>query len=406
MSRDRLLAAILAAILIVGAAASVPALVFLSLSVGTAAILGRIWASLGAQNLVHAHSTPGSRCLVGEVANVQIRVDNPTPLPLPWVEISDPLPDPGFQLTAGPFGAEWVGLSVRTGLGWFERLRRTYQFTARRRGYYQIGPASVRVWDPLGLSFVDRGFDDRLDITVLPIMVPLDELGIAAEHPFGDPQRDRWLFKDPLSVAGARPYQSGDPMTSIHWPATAAAGTMMTRVHEGTRIPELSLFLNVTTMPVSWYGLVPELLELSITTTASVADHALHRGFAVGLYSNGSLVKRTPEDSARPIRIEPSASPGHLTDILEALAKTSDHGREPIENTITRYIDPDDYGVHTVLVTPLITPGLGDVLGDLVHRNVPLTVLYTGDPPTPPVPEGTDIYSLGGRRRWETLANR
>ncbi len=403
MSRDRVLALILSMILILGLASETPSLVFLSLSVGAAALLGRLWALLGAQNFFHAHTMSEQRCFIGDVTDLEVRMDNPTPLPLPWVEVNDPLPEEGLQLTGGPFGAEWVGLSMRTGLGWFERLRRTYHFTARRRGYYRLGPASIRIWDPLGLSFVDRRFSQRLGVTVLPHVLSLEDLGIIADHPFGDPQHDRWLFRDPLSIAGARPYQTGDPMRSIHWPATAATGEMMTRVQEGTRTPELTIFLNVTTVPISWIGLIPELLELSITTTASVASHALEEEFAVGLYSNGSLVKETPEDSARPIIVEPSAASGHLGDILEILAKTSDHGRESIETTMRRQMDPNDYGVHTVLVTSLLLPPLRTHLAGLLERNIPLTILYTGEEPVPSMPAGTDIHVLGGKGRWKAI---
>ncbi len=406
MTRDLLLIGILLGILLAGVISSTPALIFLAVSVGTAAALGRLWARIGARHLTHTHGVWGTRCLVGEVMDLEVRIDNPTPLPLPWVEINDPLPDDGLQLTGGAFGTDLIGLSMRTGLGWFERLRRTYHFTARRRGYYRFGPASARIWDPLGLSFVDHRFENRLGVTVLPLLVSLRELGITADHPFGDPQRDRWLFRDPLSVAGARPYRPGDPMGSIHWPATATAGEMMTRVQEGTRTPEMALFLNVTTMAISWYGLIPELLELSIATAASVADHALGLGFAVGLYSNGSLVKEHPEDSARPIAVEASASPDHLADVLEILARTSDHGREPLENTMARHLDPDDYGVHIVVVTSLLTPGLRASLSDLVHRNVPLTVMYTGEEPVPTLPRGADVHVLGGAERWKSIVPR
>ncbi len=404
MSRDAILIAILSTILLVGLAVSSPPLVFLALSVGTAAILGRVWARLGARHLTHEHRLKNVRCQIGDGTEVEIRMDNPTPLPLPWVEVTEALPDEGLELTGGPFGVELFGLSMRTGLGWFERLRRTYHFTARRRGYYKLGPASLRVWDPLGLSFVDRRFEQRVSVTVFPRVLSLRELGISADHPFGDPQRDRWLFRDPLSITGARSYEPGDPLSSIHWPATAVAGEMMTKVQEGTRTPEISIFMNVTTMPVSWHGLVPELLELTLSTTASVAEHALDDGFAVGLYSNGNLVKESPEDSARPITLAPSASPQQLGEILEILARTSDHGRETLEKTLLRHLDPDDYGVHTVVVTPLLTEGLRESLSGLLGRNVPLTVIYTGDRPVPYMPPETDLYSVGGRERWETIA--
>ncbi|MFP4201110.1 MAG: DUF58 domain-containing protein, partial [Clostridia bacterium] len=296
--------------------------------------------------------------------------------------------------------------SMRTGLGWFERLRRTYQFTARHRGYYKLGPASVRVWDPLGLSFIDRHFERWVSVTVFPRLLAIEELGIVADHPFGDPQRDRWLFRDPLSITGARRYEPGDPLNSIHWPATAASGEMMTKVWEGTRTPEMSIFMNVTTMAVSWYGLIPELLELTLSTTASVADRALDDGFAVALYSNGNLVKESPEDSARPIVLPPSASSRQLGEIMDILARTSDHGREPLEKTLSYHLDPDDYGVYTVVITPLITRALRACLTDLRGRNVPLTIVYTGDEPAPTMPPGTPVYKIGGRERWESIGSR
>src|SRR5438094_5804406 len=64
---------------------------------------------------------------------------------------------------------------------------------------------------------------------------------------------------------------------------------LQSKVYQATTTYTLVLFLNVVSQLDAWYGIRPELQELTICVTASVADWALDQGYAVGLYANSIM---------------------------------------------------------------------------------------------------------------------
>ncbi len=404
MNRHTLLWVFFLILLMTGVFTGTPAVTFLTLAVSLTLVAGQLWARSALAHLTYRHQAPADRCMTGETLDLQVEMDNPTFLPLPWVELTDFVPQKGFYL-GGPEQPSKGNLTIRTGMAWFQRMRRTYRVTLTARGYYPIGPSTIRVWDPLGLTFAEKRHRDNLHFLVYPITISLKDLNIASDHPFGDPERQRWLFRDPFSVAGARPYEPGDPLRFIHWPATATAGELMTRQMEGIRSPDVLIFLNLRTMITAWHGTVPELLELSITAAASVARFAVDRGYRVGLYANGNLQKEQRDDSAPLLQVPPSSHPRQLRRILSALARTAPHGSAPLEKTLRMHTRGDLYSSAIVVISAVITDGLRSQLGQMARMGYSVTLAYTGDGPAPDIPDIV-CYDLGGSRRWAQIAAR
>lgn len=400
MQAEKISWVVLIILLGVGVFTLTPPVTFLTLSLMAALLAGGLWAQSGFEHLKVDHSIRPDRSMVGDEIDLQVQVDNPTILPLPWVEINSEVPIDSLNVRGneGPRGL----LQVRTGLSWFQRLRRTYRVTCLKRGYYQIGPASVRVWDPLGLTFEHENSPDRASLVVYPLTVPLDELNLATDHPLGDPQQQRWLFLDPMSVAGARPHRPEDPLRWIHWPATAAQGELMTRNLEGTRSPELLIFVNLQTLPHAWQGTVNELVELSITTAASVAQWAAKSGYRVGLYSNGNMAKESQEDAAPLMKVPPSEHPSQLGRILDALARCTGYRREPLSETMIRQLSGTVSPTTCVVISAISDPDLHSAMLQLQKNGHRITFMYTGDPPAPEMKE-ISSRTIGGRRRWEQI---
>ncbi|MFO8061145.1 MAG: DUF58 domain-containing protein [Bacillota bacterium] len=404
MNRHTILWAFFVILLTIGVLTETPAVTFMTLAVSLTLVAGHLWARSAVAHLTYRHRAAADRCLTGETLELQVEMDNPTFLPLPWVELTDFVPQKGFHLGT-PGESSRGSLIIRTGMAWFQRMRRTYRVTLTARGYYPVGPSTIRVWDPLGLTFAEKGTWDRLHFLVYPITVPLRELDIASDHPFGDPERQRWLFRDPFSVAGARPYEPGDPLRFVHWPATATAGELMTRQMEGIRSPDLLIFLNLRTMVTAWHGTVPELLELSITAAASIARHAADSGYRVGLYANGNLQKESREESAPLLQVPPSSHPRQLRRILSALARTAPHGSTPLERTLRLHARGDLCNSAVVVISAVITEDLRSQLGRMVRQGQSVTLVYSGDDHAPNIP-GVPCYNLGGSGRWAEIAAR
>ncbi len=403
MHTDKIVWPILGIILLIGVVSHTPTITYLAISLMAAAAAGRLWARTGLAHLQIQHNIEQDRSMVGDEINLDIRLDNPTVLPLPWVQVNCEIPVEQMQVKSGksPQGL----LRIRTGLSWFQRLRRTYSIQCLQRGYYRIRSSSVRVWDPLGLTFEQSSSSKTASVVIYPLTVPMEEINLGTDHPLGDPQWQRWLFLDPMTVAGARPYRPGDPLRWIHWPATASTGDIMTRNLEGTRTPEVLIFLNLQTMPKVWLGTVPELVELSITTAASIARWGCTSNYQVGLLSNGYLGKEEPEDSAVPLSIPPSGNPNQLRRILESLARCSGYGQRSLSGIITNYLRTSPSPATCLVVSAIVDEKLRSTIQHCRESGHHMVVFYTGNPPVPEI-AGIRIIDVGGQKRWNEIVSK
>jgi uncharacterized protein (DUF58 family) len=130
-----------------------------------------------------------------------------------------PPPLAGGRLRAWP-GAEPLPL------GRLPREPLEFDVRPARRGEHEIGPASVRFGDPLGLcSRTLRSQPAR--VLVLPRVERIEgerlrQLGGLQSDGEG---RVRWA--EGADVDGLRPYRTGAPATRIHWPAVARTGNLI-----------------------------------------------------------------------------------------------------------------------------------------------------------------------------------
>ncbi|WP_123304761.1 DUF58 domain-containing protein [Bogoriella caseilytica] len=133
------------------------------------------------------------------------------------------------------------------------RARAGYTVTGRHRGEYALGPATVLLSDPLGLSRgraipeqarpaepVKTGFTrEPVDlgsphacVLVLPAVVPLAQLprglsGGSGVRPI--PDQAAAFEADDVTT---RTYRHGDEIRRVHWPATARRGQLIVRQEE------------------------------------------------------------------------------------------------------------------------------------------------------------------------------
>src|SRR5205814_6712043 len=131
----------------------------------------------------------------------------------------------------------------------------------------------------------------RQTLRVYPKVVPIAALGLPSRFPLGEERSPNRLFSDPHRVAGIRPYVQGDSVRRVHWKATARTGTVQVKTYDPSATLRVMLFLNVDTMPMAWFGIRVDLLELAICATASVAAHLTHERYQVGLVANGALAR-------------------------------------------------------------------------------------------------------------------
>ena len=117
------------------------------------------------------------------------------------------------------------------------------------------------------------------ELTVFPQLIPMEELALPPEDPFGDQRSRRRLFEDPNRPMGVREYRPEDSFRRVHWPATARTGQVQVKVYQPTSARVMVLCLNVSTYPRYWEGVYPALLERLISVAATLVSQAVEDGF-------------------------------------------------------------------------------------------------------------------------------
>jgi len=308
-----------------------------------------------------------------------------------------------------------------------------------------FGPTVLRSGDVFGFLNREESLSNRQYLLVYPLVVPITRFGLPSHHPFGDNRAPRRMLEDPSRVIGVRDYMYGDDLRRVHWKATAHMMQLQSKVYQATTTYTLVLFLNIVSQLDAWYGIRPELQELAICATASVADWALDQGYAVGLYTNtimympemgmsistsqpsssldqlGELSSAVPQNAdekekdhlrevvladqlnRRRIHLPPASNEEQRKRIMEVLARVQSYFGSSIEELIQIERTRLPAGATVVVVTSTVSDPLLDALSRVKRSGHAVTILYVGDSPLSMTLGGLAVYHIGGEETWKDL---
>lgn len=343
---------------------------------------------VGAPALGRVHET---RAFLGETVTLTLELSNQKPLPLMAVEIEDifpaALPVEGAQVDfnratqRGEFRAFWMP-------GALQRLTRRYTVTCAQRGYHFFGPAKLATGDGAGIFTRTATLQGAQCLIVYPRLYTAAELGLPAKNPFGERVSKERLFEDPLRTAGIRDWQPGDSMRRIHWSATARHQQMLSRLYEPSEEPQIMLFVNAAALERHWEGVVPELVERTISVAGSLAALCTEQRLPVGLVVNAYW-----PGSDQAMRLLPGRSPHQLTRILEMLAAVELPVR-PIETHLLREAPTLPWGATLVVVSAVAHTALLEALRELAHARRKVVLFTLAEAPPQERLPGVRIYHL------------
>ena len=300
-------------------------------------------------------SRPAGRTYLfpGETAEVSIRFENPTYIPLTWLTGFDRLPP---RLTGVRLKRWVVSVPPRSA------ATVTYRLKPAQRGVYTVGPIEMEVGDPLGLHRCTGTSQCLHDIVVYPEVFPLPQLGLASNLPLGNVRSARRIHPDPNRLAGVRPYQPGDPAQWIHWKATARAGRTHVKQFEHTLTLDTFIVLNFNEPDYKW-GVRWHDAELAVSVAASLANHVMQLGESFGFVTNAHLhyysaiadVRAGEAGAEHVVRLMPRKGSGQLMRVLEILAAAV---CEPCTDFVAMLSSESrhfGWGATLMLVTPVDT---------------------------------------------------
>jgi uncharacterized protein (DUF58 family) len=363
-----------------------------------------LWEHYCLARLEYRRRLSASRVFFGEQIYLELEIDNRKPLPLPWVEIDDEMPEGVTFLTGSTnpsHKSARVHLTNLLSLGWYHRVRRRYQIGCNQRGVFTFGPTLIRSGDLFGFSRRQMELAEFNRLTVYPRILPVEQDGIPSKQPLGDIRIKRYIFQDPVLTMGVRDYHYGDSLKRIHWKATARLGQLQTKVYEPTTSVDMGIMLDVrTTVPPSW-GIVTQLQELGIITAASMANQAMENGYRVGLYINQLGIL-----ASEPIRIPPSQHGDQMLHILESLAQI----HSSLESvSIARFISQESrllpWGSTIVVITAVPTQALLSTLIRMKRAGRSVALIIVGRPRTAGILTtiGLAVYHIDADTPWQEV---
>lgn len=170
---------------------------------------------------------------------------------------------------------------VVTGVPPGSRQTVSYSVGTRHRGRYTIGPLSISITDPFGLSRVKLQTQVKNDLIVYPAVEELEPWTLGMQGAGSGESTVRHLFRSAAEFYTMREYITGDDLRRIHWPSVARTGHLMIRQDESTRRSIATIFLDNRSS-----ALGPDAspgFEKGVSVVASIGRLLIDAGFAVRL---------------------------------------------------------------------------------------------------------------------------
>lgn len=257
----------------------------------TSRLLSKIWA----ENLSARRESNRLVAEVGDIVSVVITVHNKGALPIAWILAEDLLPR--RALLFRPPNLQLEGQRMKLQMLWGGQDKYIfYRLTCNRRGYYQLGPTVAETGDLFGLYRTFRVLNEPQFLLVYPRLIPLQGFDVASRRPIGEVRMTHRLYEDPTRIAGVRGYLPGDPLSRVHWRATARTGELHSKLYEPSTIVGATILLDFHTNSHPRQD-EPYRSELAVTAAASIANAVYEMGQQIGFVTNG-------RDAADRIRVE------------------------------------------------------------------------------------------------------
>ncbi len=206
------------------------------------------------------------RAFLGERVTVTLQLENLSRLPVPWLMLNDSF---STVLSSPPFFREVIALGSKA------RQSLQYTLSARRRGYYLIGPLLLETGDLLGINRRINGQVEANHLIVYPKILSISQLGLPTHSPQVILSTTTPLFRDPTRIIGVQNYVPGDNPRHIHWPASATTGQVLVKQFQTAIARDNAIFLNLDRADYGRPGQADISIELAIVVAASLAHHAL-----------------------------------------------------------------------------------------------------------------------------------
>ncbi|MCC7493216.1 MAG: DUF58 domain-containing protein [Fimbriimonadaceae bacterium] len=250
-----------------------PALFFMPAALVLAPLVSYALAA-GGLAWVRAERRLPSRLWPDEQVEVELRIENHAWLPKCLLQLEE-------QLPAGLQGDPDDPPGCVVPMLWADTFSHRYPLVAQHRGRYQLPPVQATALDAFDLFRARRTVGPANEVVVYP-----RRLNVAA-HTLHAPNLDGLVQRRRPTASGTdfratREYLPGDDLRRVHWRSTARRGEAIVVEFEEPATTDLCLVLDASPAALLGSGR-DDTFETAVTLAASLVEHELERGNAVGL---------------------------------------------------------------------------------------------------------------------------
>lgn len=230
-------------------------------------VLSGVWLVTRPSRLRADRTVSPPRVPAGGVCQVELVVSSPSRRRSAVTAVDDLIDgDRAVRLLVGPVTA---GEPVVT----------RHRLPVARRGLLAVGPMTLITNDPFGLWERRRGAGPRVQVVVLPRIVPL----VALPEPRGEEpeagHRDATALQAATDeVSTLRAFRPGDDVRRVHWPTTARVGEPVVRQYDEPSQRRVTVLLDTSASRTGG-----EAFERAVSAAASVVVASTRSGQAVRL---------------------------------------------------------------------------------------------------------------------------
>ncbi len=342
------------------------------------------------RSLIAVRAQAPEECEVGTTIPVRIQITNRSALPIAWVLVEDLLPAAAYRLP--PVALSLTGQRTEVMFLWGGQTRELqYELTCHRRGYYQIGPTVLETGDLMGLSRRYRLGTEPQYVLVLPAVRMLTGYDIASPRPIGEIKIRDALMQDPTRMMGIRRWQLGDPMRTVHWPATARTGLLHTKLFEPTTLAGATMVIDLhpdtnprnqepvrSDLAISLAAALAALLHEKnepfalLTNGRDAVDRIRQEGFATDFRTRDAAKQsgnmKDSDDRLRPVMLASDRGPVHFQTYLRQLARLELSDGMDIAQTLLDAQSRLAQETTLIVILPKSTPTIAAALINMKRR--------------------------------------
>ena len=326
----------------------------------------KVWSTLNFYHIACRYHADKKRVFPGEVVSMASTIENRKFLPV-WIRLRWPK-HAAFEAVHDMESFSRHG----AGLLWHQQMQVQQDFTAIRRGVFQLGPPHLGSSDFFGFFHKEKKLGKPVQVLVYPRLVPIKTIFLPKKDWFDTPGTNSPI-KDPVYILGTQDYQPSRPSRHIHWKASARHFRLQEKVFEPSEFGTILMALDVGSFEKNS---AEDAFEHTLEVIASLSIKLDESGHAVGLMTNG-IMKGGGVSTVTPAR-----STRQLPAILEMLARLQMQQHGPMTHTIQQ--TPFKHrGVSCVIFSYAYGEDTAESKHILQERRIPVTTFVSHSPFAP-----------------------